>query len=566
MNYIDHIKGYLSRAALLLLMAGGALMAGCEDFLVRDVPNQTTDEEWWQNKGQLNTALNNLYKPMPSGSITYVNHDVKQAQNTGYSNARVEMEALTDNGIGSANYVSYNAFTAGITSASETVCTNIWNMKWTVIRRCCRFMEHYQQATVAPDAAPHEGIQTVDRFAAEARALRAFYHLELFLFFGDIPLVDHSTLPTEQFLVRRPQQEVVDWIAGELEGASHNLPVVPQTKSERWRWTKGACYAWMSYLYLYVGDWANAKKWAEEVVKLGIYDLYRSTADPADSFRRQFIHEAYNNDTKESILTTELGMRQGQRRLAPPDGGNGQTGLSPTASLVDEFELLDGRTLDELPADEKRAYQLDPQPEKRDPRLGMSIIFPTETFLGYTAHPWEPSHKDAIGKEGSTKTGYWIKKWANETDRTNYSSTDGGKLDFQNMRYAVVLLNYVEAAIELNQLSDPNIYDYLDDIRDRAGMPPVDRTKYATQTKLRELVRRERRVELAFEGHRLFDIRRWRIAEQVMNGEVYGATPPGADDRYLAQTRVFNPNRDYLWPIPVGEMNTNTAMEQNPGY
>ena len=518
MNYIDHIKGYLSRAALLLLMAGGALMAGCEDFLVRDVSNQTTDEEWWQNKGQLNTALNNLYKPMPSGSITYVNHDVKQAQNTGYSNARVEMEALTDNGIGSANYVSYNAFTAGITSASETVCTNIWNMKWTVIRRCCRFMEHYQQATVAPDAAPHEGIQTVDRFA------------------------------------------------GELEGASHNLPVVPQTKSERWRWTKGACYAWMSYLYLYVGDWANAKKWAEEVVKLGIYDLYRSTADPADSFRRQFIHEAYNNDTKESILTTELGMRQVQRRLAPPDGGNGQTGLSPTASLVDEFELLDGRTLDELPADEKRAYQLDPQPEKRDPRLGMSIIFPTETFLGYTAHPWEPSHKDAIGKEGSTKTGYWIKKWANETDRTNYSSTDGGKLDFQNMRYAVVLLNYVEAAIELNQLSDPNIYDYLDDIRDRAGMPPVDRTKYATQTKLRELVRRERRVELAFEGHRLFDIRRWRIAEQVMNGEVYGATPPGADDRYLAQTRVFNPNRDYLWPIPVGEMNTNTAMEQNPGY
>ena len=83
---------------------------------------------------------------------------------------------------------------------------------------------------------------------------------------------------------------------------------------------------------------------------------------------------------------------------------------------------------------------------------------------------------------------------------------------------------------------------------------------------LRERIRNERCVELAFEGHRLFDIRRWRIAEQVMNGEVYGATPPGADDRYLAQTRVFNPNRDYLWPIPVGEMNTNTAMEQNPGY
>ena len=233
---------------------------------------------------------------------------------------------------------------------------------------------------------------------------------------------------------------------------------------------------------------------------------------------------------------------------------------------MDAYELLDGRTLDELSPEEKRAFQLDPQPEKRDPRLGMSIIFPTETFLGYQAHPWEASHKDAIGKEGSTKTGYWVKKWANETDRQNYSATDGGKLDFQNMRYAVVLLNYVEAAIELNQLDDPNIYAFLDDIRDRAGMPPVDRTKYSSQEKLRELVRRERRVELAFEGHRLFDIRRWKIAEEVMNGPVYGAKPPTSDERYKAQDRVFNPNRDYLWPIPTTEISTNPAMEQNPGY
>ena len=129
-----------------------------------------------------------------------------------------------------------------------------------------------------------------------------------------------------------------------------------------------------------------------------------------------------------------------------------------------------------------------------------------------------------------------------------------------------MLLNYVEAAIELNQLDDPNIYAFLDDIRDRAGMPPVDRTKYSSQEKLRELVRRERRVELAFEGHRLFDIRRWKIAEEVMNGPVYGAKPPTSDERYKAQDRVFNPNRDYLWPIPTTEISTNPAMEQNPGY
>ena len=117
------------------------------------------------------------------------------------------------------------------------------------------------------------------------------------------------------------------------------------------------------------------------------------------------------------------------------------------------------------------------------------------------------------------------------------------------MRYAVVLLNYVEAAIELNQLSDPNIYDYLDDIRDRAGMPPVDRTKYATQTKLRELVRRERRVELAFEGHHYYhDIRRWMIAPQKMTATLTGM--------YIEKTDVSE-------QYPKGRIYTRRAIPQN---
>ena len=137
---------------------------------------------------------------------------------------------------------------------------------------------------------------------------------------------------------------------------------------------------------------------------------------------------------------------------------------------------------------------------------------------------------------------------------------------------AELYLNYAEAA---NEAYGPDgsagglsmtALDAVNEVRNRAGMPDVLDKFTGSAPLLRERIRNERCVELAFEGHRLFDIRRWRIAEQVMNGEVYGATPPGADDRYLAQTRVFNPNRDYLWPIPVGEMNTNTAMEQNPGY
>ena len=103
-------------------------------------------------------------------------------------------------------------------------------------------------------------------------------------------------------------------------------------------------------------------------------------------------------------------------------------------------------------------------------------------------------------------------------------------------------------------------------LRDRAGMPPVDRSKYATQEKLRELVRRERRVELAFEGHRLMDIRRWKIGEEVMNCSVYGAKMPDSEELFFVEERRFNPERDYLWPIPLTEITSNEKMVQNPGY
>ena len=123
--------------------------------------------------------------------------------------------------------------------------------------------------------------------------------------------------------------------------------------------------------------------------------------------------------------------------------------------------------------------------------------------------------------------------------------------------------------IEKGGYSQAEITKYINEVRDRVGMPAVEEVEGTNleQDELRAIVRHERRVELAFEGHRLFDIRRWRIAEQVMNGEVYGATPPGADDRYLAQTRVFNPNRDYLWPIPADQrVLTGGLLTQNPGW
>jgi len=564
----------MKKHTIILFAAALALtFSGCTKFLTRDAQNQTTDDKWWMTKSQLNTVVNECYMAMPTGTVvtstTYFylpwNSGGQVNYTYGFFLNKIENEGLSDNGITCANYIDNSAITSGTVSPKHTNVTYFWQGRYSAIRLCCRFMENYTKAIFDPDKQPHEGIQTIDRWVAEVRAMRAFYHLELLMNYGEIPIVDHVISPAEQFLERQPIEKCVEWIATEFEEASKNLPKEPQNSVERWRWTKGACYAYLSYLYMFESDWENAKKWAQEVISLGKYDLYISPDSPKTSYTEQFLYAAYTNNTKESILTRNMGCMGTTGRLLCPGYKNGGTGVCPTAALLDSYELADGRTIDELSSDEQEKLRLDPKAYPRDPRLEMTILFPGESFLGYTNDPWtyDPSNLDYIGKRNSTKTGYWVKKWVNETDLNNPLS---GTLPFQLMRYSMVLLNYVEAQIELNNLDDPLIYTYLNKIRARAGQPAVNKTKYASQEKLRELVRRERRVEFAFEGHRLTDIRRWKIGDQVLNGPVYGAKMPDEDELYLAETRSFNPKRDYLWPIPATEMTSNTKMVQNYGY
>lgn len=557
------------------LLGSVTVLTGCEDFLQKDVPNDTTEEEWWQTVGQLNTALNSIYKTIPSGLILYQNSDDSSTTPGAASNTIVEREALTDNCIGSPDYINFSSYDSGTVPTSDILARTLWFNRWRGIRRACRFLENYHRAFV-----PTSYKAQVTRMAAEARACRAFYHLDLFLHFGNIPIVETPTLPSEQELSRESADRIVSWITAEFETAAGNLPVKGgpgYTATEAWRWTQDACYAYMSYLYLYVGDWANAKKWASKVIDEGRYQLMRVETDEGTApyavhhsaystlfIAKNFEGTAAGNNT-EAIFIKNNGAQQVRARLAPYGNTSGGSVDSPTASLVNEYELLDGRTLDELDDVTRDALIRNPKALPRDPRLEATVLFPNENFINVRPDPWTSGSLDQVGRINSSMTGYWVKKWGNYRDWVDKRGDTQGINDFYLMRYAVVLLNYVEAAIELNQLSDENIYTYLNDIRTRAGMPEVDREKYKTQEKLRELVRRERRVELAFEGHRLFDIRRWKIGTQVMNGPVLGAYNPNTGKQHQAKVRVFN-ERDYLWPIPAEEISMNPNMEQNPGY
>ena len=140
------------------------------------------------------------------------------------------------------------------------------------------------------------------------------------------------------------------------------------------------------------------------------------------------------------------------------------------------------------------------------------------------------------------------------------------ELDFMIIRYAEILLTYVEALIELDDVTNPDIVKYLNEVRNRAGMPNVNTAVYNGKAKLQELVRRERRVELAFEGVRYYDIRRWSIFEDVMNGQVTGAIDPATNQPVNVEVRSADKDRDMIWPIPQAEMLANPKMTQNPNY
>jgi len=225
----------------------------------------------------------------------------------------------------------------------------------------------------------------------------------------------------------------------------------------------------------------------------------------------------------------------------------------------------------------------------------MTIAVPGSIYLGFQfeTHPdslrvWNYNVSPPVRVNNTdatntyaTFTSYLWRKWTNIEDLGFTQENEG---DIILMRYADLLLMYAEAKIEANDIDD-SVYEALNAVRNRVGMPSVP--EGSSQDYLRSVVRRERKVELAMEGRRLFDIRRWRIAEEVMNGPRYGnsktdllVSPPTLDENTtpdysgiankdilrVVETMVFDPEKHYLWPIHPVEIQTNPALKQNPKW
>lgn len=556
----------------VVLLAAGTL-SSCREALEKFPLNAPSNATFFSNEAELELAINGAYRDM--------------YWLTGGCPWPMVLDNATDLGYLRTDFSGMLTYSQGAHTSETAGFMETWDRMYSGANRCNNLLQnmHRAQEVVSEDF--------YKRIQAEARFLRAWYYSWLTGFYGDVPYVTVIPETTDEAKVPRlPKEQVVDSIFADLDFAASILPDAWAGDDEG-RTTKGAALTLKARVALLNGRYDVAAQTAKTVMDMGIYDLYPDYGELFTYAGVRSEEVIFDLPFQIGFLVTAVPREQGSRN------GQGWSRLVPSQFMIDTYECTDGLQIDESPL-----YDPANPFENRDPRLDASIVRPQGVFAGYVYETHPDSTETTYYDNGVPKrvanqdvlnayasfTGYLWRKFTSEADIPTNVANSG--LNFILMRYAEVLLTYAEAKIELGQI-DASVLDAINQIRARAygvavgavaDYPEITTTD---QAELREIVRRERKVELADEGFRLFDIRRWKIAEHVMPGTLVGRPrgaystipePPvinqyghpeyGASKSLYRSVdqRIFNPSRDYLWPIPQKDMDVNDQLQQNPNY
>jgi len=550
MKKYNHMRNNITGLLCAILL----VLAGCsDDFLERSPSDQVSSTNFFTQEKDLVYAVNAVYAAIGFNSweTTY-----------GYSTDLLRVENLTDNALDHHSWNAGYRLADGSASAYDWYVEHRWRERYRGIQRANRIFEGADGVT---DILTEKKL----RLLAEAKFLRAYFYFDLVYLFGDVPFITNSLTPDEAAeSTRTDKQTILNAMVEDLSEAATDLPDV-YSSDDLGRVTKGAAISLKARILLYQEKWAEAASAAKEVMDMSIYSIY-------PSYQKMFTYEGINNS---EVIFDLQEMHEKQWNFTMQNYGPNSTGGwssgCPLQSLVDSYECTDGNTIDVSPLfDPNQPYA------NRDPRLTHSILYPGNDWRGgvFNSIPGATYPGKEIvsgddltdgtgGQWNKTATGYNWLKYISEEDIDNGDYWNGA-IHFILIRYAEILLTYAEAKIENDDI-DQSVYDAINEVRQRpdVNMPLI--TPGKTKEQLRTIVRRERRVELAFEGLRLLDIRRWKIAEQVMPGTPDGLTytdPISSEEVTLSWgERSFNPNKHYLWPIPQAEIDI-SHLEQNPGW
>lgn len=558
-----------------------ALMAGCEKGGVLDQVKTTdlNEETTFADSARTMQFLTRIYTDIGFSA------DPKRFADLGSS---VGIYALGDEveyslqSAGAFNII----FQTGAVSAIN-VPTDAWVTTYANIRRVNVFLSHL---ATTPLSAPLKA-----RTAGEARFLRAWYYFILLKHYGGVPLIgDVVYTATDQVPGKRATYEAcVNYIESECNAAAAALPLT-NTTLDYGRITRGAALALKSRLLLYAASplfngradnmdgvlgyptadenrWAKAAQAAKDVMDLGQYQLY----ELANGLGFQKVFTLRKNS--EYILAVMAANNRTLEAVWDSPSRTGSGSAMPYQELVDAFGMSNGKAI----TDPTSGYDPANPYVNRDPRFNWSIMYNDglrlNTSKTITAVNTYFSATNPV-QDGFpiTKTGYYLRKMLD--DNTIASSTSSAtERCFPLIRYAEILLNYAEASNEAGNTA--LAYEQLRLIRKRAGIAIGD-GNYGLAANLskdgmRTAIQNERRVELAIEEHRYWDVRRWKIAENISNKTLHGmkitrtgTTVPAVYTYEIVNIRtpVFTAPKWYLWPIPQGEVNKSLDLLQNPGW
>jgi hypothetical protein len=405
--------------------------------------------------------------------------------------------------------------------------------------------------------------------------------------FGDVQFVTKTLAVKDPGVYgqREKKAVVVDWMLQELDSAAIKLPLT-YASTDYGRITKGAALALKSRIALFNGRYEVAEQAAKAVMDLNTYQLY-SNGDPKTSYRELFTYKgqaAENATNKETILARvylkEVSMHNFSREAHVPDQ---EIRWNPTKSLVDAYLCSDGLPIDKSPLYSEKTYA--DYFKNRDPRLTQTILTPGSAWGGLDDGDADNSPnatfnlpKFKVDKKGAvTVTGFYFTKYV-EVPAVGLVNRDEN--DTHLIRYAEVLLNYAEARLEQGKLTQADVDATTNKIRARVGMVAMKLDQLTAQgLEPRTELRRERRVELALEGQRYFDILRWKqgsvLAQDVkgikrafapIQSEVSGLPVDGQGYLVFLTGNTFSESKNYMWPIPFVQRERNKNLGQNPGW
>ena len=532
----------------IVLLSSTFMLNSCS--LDRSPLTSFSEETFYEDEANVKLALIGLYRGEINLGVEYNVSDWWAYSGT------IILDGVTDIGYDRRGFTNdVGRLTSGMITETNSWVQNLYQKPYKRISACNRFLQGLETVQ-------NQSVET-ERMKAEARFIRAVQYFYLASYYHDVPLVKEVLTLEESNTVKKAKRaEVLQYAAEELTAVSKILPRHKDLPdSERGRATAQAALVYLARTYLVMEDFKNAASACEQIISWGDNKI-----DP--DYQKLFYPAGKESD--EHIFMTQFiddlaGIGLPQATYPVKDGG--WCLINASSLLFEAYDFKDGSSFSYT----SPLYDKNNLGANRDPRLDYTFYYDGAIFRGtkFECNP-ESNSADKMGAGQVTQTGYLLRKFLDESWSGNINAY-GNNIPLA--RYADVLLMYLEAKLRGGESINQVLLDKtINAVRSRetVNMPPITETN---PDKLFKIIQKERMIELAFEGWRLWDLFRWGIAEEKLNQDIYGSPfevtdqslikmkdgQPDPYNRWYVDKREFKKGQE-VWPIPLAEKNINPNL------